>query len=154
MLVLASLACADNSGTKVEAASARNVDASAAVATSAPTVKSYKIGDVIQVQEHTIVLNEVSLAGKTLVANLTVENLGAEDVVVSSLVSFEARDGEGTPLEIDIFSCGPSLDGTVLAGDKLRGDVCWTAPNDATSFRLYYRDNIFGSGAVIWSLAR
>jgi hypothetical protein len=56
-------------------------------------------------------------------------------------------------LEQAIFNCNPGLDGKVLPGDLLRGNICWTG---ATSdmIKIYYEASLFGEGAVVWEITR
>lgn len=115
-----------------------------------PKVQVYHIGDIIQTKDHTIVLNSAQVQGTVLVANFTVENLGSKDMPVSSLLSFSAKDAEGTKLEQEIFDCSPSLDGNVLPGDKLKGDICWNGASGST--KIYYEPSLFGSGAIVWEV--
>ena len=138
-----------------QTAAAQPTKEPAATPASAPNGQGqrYKIGDVVKVEDHTIVLNSAKVQGSTLVANFTIDNQGSKEVAVSSMLSFEAKDSEGTKLEQDIVDC-PSggLDGKVLAGDKLKGNICWKAPAGATGIRVYYTASLLGSGAVVWEL--
>jgi len=146
-LVLAALACGGSStGTKVG-------ESSGTSATSAPPkVEVFKVGDIVEVDKHTIVLNSAEVKGGVVHANFTVENKDTSDLAMSSIMSFTAKDNEGTKLEQEIFDCGSSgLDGKVLPGDKLKGDICWKG---AASFpvKIYYEASLFGSGAVVWEV--
>lgn len=144
-LVISVLACGgDNTGEKVD-------EVDAGPTSAPPTLQTYGVGDVIQVGDHTIVLNSAGISGDTLKANFTIENKGAEDITVSSMLSFEAKDSEGTKLDQEIFDCGSALDGSVLAGDKLKGDICWSGAT-TPSCRIYYKAELFGSGAVVWEV--
>ena len=142
VLVLATLACGgSNTGVKVD-----EVD----TATKAPAeVETYGVGDVIEVKGQTIVLNSVELTGKILQANFTVENKGDDEFTVSTILSFSAKDDEGTKLEEDIFDCSPGLGGTILAGDKSKGNVCYETTGNAP-YKIYYEATLFGSGAIVW----
>lgn len=124
------------------------------VAVTATAVKPvlYKVGDIVQVGEHTITLTNATIQNGTLTATFSIENTGSEEISISSLLSFEARDAEGNKLEQSIFDCdSSSLDGKVLPGDRLKGSICWTAPG-AGPFRIYYEAELFGSGAVVWEV--
>jgi len=117
-----------------------------------PTVELNKIGDIMQVGDQTIVLNTAEFQGNTLHANFTIENKGSTDLNISSLISFEAKDSEGTKLEQEIFDCGTSsLSGKVLPGDKLKGDICWSGATTDT-VKIYYSAELFSSGAVVWEV--
>ena len=113
-------------------------------------VDTYAVGDLIQLSDHTIVLNSVEFLGNILKANFTVENQGASDLTISSLLLFEARKSDGSGLEQEIFNCGSPFDGSVIAGDKLTGDICWNGASPEDGIKLYYEANLFGSGAIIW----
>lgn len=148
LLVLVALACGSSStGVKV-GETTTNPPTSAP-----PQVVVYKIGDVIQVGDQTIVLNNAEFQGNKLVANFTIQNKGSSDLTVSSMLSFTAKDSEGTKLEQDYFNCGSSLDGKILPGDKQKGDICWN--NTTTnSVKIYYEAELFGSGAVVWEVTK
>lgn len=166
-LALAAMACiceSSNSGQKVgevtrvsPTTAPRNKSEQTAVEiappispTSTPVrTTTYAIGDIIQVEDGTIVLNSAGVQGNKFIANFTVGNNGSSDIAVSSVMSFSARDGEGTRLEQD-WDCSPSLDGSVIPGDKLKGNVCWTGAPD--KIKIYYEASWFGQGAVVWVL--
>lgn len=145
VLIVPALACGEsNAGTVV--------GTTVPSATVAPAVLQLnKIGDVVQVQGQTITLNSAQVSAGVLTANFTIANTGNASINVSSLLSFTAKDSDGTKLAPD-FGCGTSsLDGTIMPGDKLRGDICWNTTS-ASPFRIYYEANIFGSGAVVWQI--
>jgi hypothetical protein len=143
MLMLAALACgSDNSGVKVgTSVGATTVPKSATV---------YAVGDLVQVKDHTIVLNSTTLTGNVLKANFTIENKGKSDLAVSSMLSFSAKDSEGTKLEQQILDCGAQIDGKVLTGDKVKGDICWKGAKKPV--KIYYESNFLSSGAVVWEV--
>jgi len=139
--------CGDsNIGTKVG-----EQDKSPAVSPSAISI--YGIGEVIQVKNHTIVLNSATFVGNRLTANFTIENLGSTDLAISSIIDFTARDNEGNRLEEDIFDCSPSLGGTILPGDKIKGNICWDGAV-TESIKIYYEASLFGSGAIVWEVRK
>ncbi len=113
-------------------------------------VEVFGVGDVVQIQDHTIVLNSVEFRENVLQANFTIENQGSSDVAVSSMLSFDARKRDGTTLEQEIFDCGASLDGSVIPGDKLRGDICWSGASLDDGIKIYYEAGLFGEGAIVW----
>lgn len=61
----------------------------------------------------------------TVVADLTAESLASKQQQISSLMQFAARNGDGRTLDRTLIDCGNSLDGVVLPGGKLRGELCW-----------------------------
>lgn len=147
VLVLAGIACGgSNVGEKV--------DTQPSEPTPTPGVQTYAIGDVIKIQEHTIVLNSVEIQGNRIKANFTIENTGTEEFTVSSLMDFEAKADDGTKLTEGFGGdCSPTLGGSVLSGDKLRGPICWDGLQ-ADKARIYYRPTLFGKGAIVWDVAR
>lgn len=148
LFVVFILACGtSNVGTQVGTSAPSSTNAPAAP----PKTTIYKIGDVIEVDDHTIVLNSADITENVLKANFTLNNTGAEDENVSSLISFSAKDSDGVKLEESIFDCGSAFGGKVLPGEKLRGDICWKT-TAARPIRIYYEANLFGSGAVVWEI--
>lgn len=158
-LVFGSLACgsSSNTGTKIGETGGQQSGSAGQepAATKAPAqVQVYKVGDVIELNDHTIVLNSAEVKGNILHANFTIENKGSSDLAVSSIISFSAKDNEGTKLEQNIMDCGSAmLDGKVLPSDKVKGDICW---NGATKLpvKIYYQANLLGSGAVVWEISQ
>ena len=145
VLIIVSLACGgSDTGEKVGESGETSVPDS-------PKVEVYKVGDIIQAKDHTIILNSATLQGSALRANFSIENLGAEEIVVSSIMSFDAKDSDGVVLEMDWFDCGTQLDGTVLPGDKLKGDICWSGAT-TTIAKIYYKTSLLSSGAVVWEV--
>jgi hypothetical protein len=63
-------------------------------------------------------------------ADITAELLAKNQLAISSLMQFAARNSDGADLDRTI-KCGNTLDGVVLPGKKMRGEMCWkhaTAP--------------------------
>jgi chitodextrinase len=144
-LIVASIACGtSNTGVKVG-------DATSAPTTESAKAITYKVGDVIELQDHRITLNGGDYKGGILKVNFTTENTGTKDMTVSSLISFDAKDADGTKLDQSIMDCGTSMDGKVLAGDKLKGDICYTLAKPGL-VKIYYTASLFGSGATVWEL--
>jgi Uri superfamily endonuclease len=103
-------------------------------------------------EDHTIRLNSIEYQGTVLIANFTIENLGTSDLNVSSMLSFSAKKDDGTKLDQEIFDCGTSnLGGSVLPGDKLRGNICWSGASPEDDIKIYYEASLFGQGAVVWN---
>jgi len=144
VLFLAILACGgSNTGQKIG-------ESTSAGPTNTPGVTLYKAGDIIKLSDHTIVMNRGEVKTKILQANFTIENTGTSDLAVSSLLSFSAKSSDGTKLDLS-FDCGSSLDGKVLSGDKLKGDICFTLAGKAP-YRIYYEAGLFSSGAIVWEI--
>jgi Uri superfamily endonuclease len=169
VLLLASLACgSSNQGTVITPAAQENVQEESSPAGEStieeaedeepvvekdtqPAIDVYQVGDLVEIKEHTIRLNSVEYQGSMLVANITIENHGSSDLIVSSMLSFSAKKDDGTKLDQEYFDCGSSgLDGSVLPGDKLRGDICWSGAHPEDGIKIYYEASLFSQGAVVW----
>jgi len=149
VLVVASLACGSTSTGGQVVSTANNASQS----TSAPPqVQTNKIGDVIQVGSQLVTLNSAQISGGNLQVNFTIENKGTESLALSSLMNFEAKSNDGTKLDEEIFDCpSGSLGGTVLAGDKLRGNICWKGLT-TSSAKIYYTPELFSSTVIVWEV--
>ena len=115
-IILVTLACGtSNTGEKVGEVSSP---------TTAPAkVEVYKVGDVIKVDDYTITLDSAEVQGSKLIANFTIDNTsGAKEQVISSIISFSAKDTDGNKLDYTLCDAS-QLDGKVLAGDKLKGSL-------------------------------
>jgi hypothetical protein len=147
-LVISMLACGTaTAGGQVVSTS------SGPTATTAP-MQVNKIGDVVAVGTQTITLNSAKVTASEVQANFTVENTGTSSLVVSSIASFEAKTSDGTKLDQDMMGCSSgSMDGTVLAGDKLKGDICWTGAI-TNSVKIYYTPELFGGTVIVWEVTK
>lgn len=87
------------------------------------------------------------------IVDVTVENTGDESETVSSLMMFKLFDSQGYNYTITI---GPetqgSVDGEISAGRKLRGELAFEIPKDATGLELQIDPTLFGSGQIIVNL--
>jgi hypothetical protein len=150
VLVIASIACGSTSagGTVVSTAAANQP-------TLTPVqMQTNNIGDVVQSDTQYITLNSAQITGSSLQANFTVENKGSDSLTISSLMSFEAKGSDGTKLSIDIMDCpSGSLDGTILAGDKLKGNICWSGVT-TDSVKIYYTPNFLGDTVIVWEVKK
>ena len=126
--------------------------------TEAPATQLYKAGDVIKLKDYTIILNSTEFITseyneELLKANFTVENQGTNQLNISGFLEFTARNEDGTKPDLTSLGCGTELSGSILPGDKLRGDICWKAPFSST-IKIYYTPELFGTTAVIWEVKK
>lgn len=115
---------------------------------AAPTIPVHQLGEAVDVTGHRITLTAVENANGVVKANFLIENTGNVEITVSSMMSFMAKNISGVKLDQD-YMCGASLDGSVLPGDKLKGDICWKT-GGATPIWLYYELSAFSGGAIVW----
>lgn len=125
----------------------------ATTAPSVPVVTIYKVGEIIQIGSSTITLNSATFNGAILDTNFTIENNGTEEMAISSIISFSAKDDSGTKLEEEIFDCGSSIGGSILPGDKTKGSVCWKGFTSDT-VKIYYTPDLFSSQTVVWEVSK
>jgi hypothetical protein len=129
------------------------------LACAASSNATYKVGELVQVGNITIVLNGAKLQGGKLSANFTIENKGTEDLTISSMLNFSAKGSDGTKLAPEISNCGKGmggrLDGKVLPDDKVKGDICWKGATTDT-VKIYFDAVPFGSGSntVVWEITK
>ena len=72
-------------------------------------------------------------------------NNSEESESISSLMQFELKDDNGIEQEMAIFAEGVgSLDGTVLPGDKMTGEIAYELPIDVEGpLYLYFLPDLF-----------
>lgn len=76
-------------------------------------------------------------------------NNGDESEVVSSLAQFSLRDGTGQRYDQALTTSGSaSLDGDVLPGGRLRGEIVYEVPLTATALELVISDPFRGAVSV------
>lgn len=111
----------------------------------------HAIGEAVAIEDVIVTMNSAAIEGEKLKANFLIENQRQEDFHSSQLITFTAKDDEGNQLEHSIFDCGTSsLDGSILPGDKLRGDICWTITTGNT-FKIYFDA---GASTAVWQVER
>ncbi|MBN2047340.1 MAG: zinc ribbon domain-containing protein, partial [Anaerolineaceae bacterium] len=113
--------------------------------TATITMKSlYEIGEPAVFHDHTVYLVGVEhLSTGVLKATFLILNQGSEPLTVSSWLDFEAALADGTMLEKEIFDCGPALDATLIVGDQLLGDICFSGAADLSGLRITYTPTLF-----------
>lgn len=81
-----------------------------------------------------------------LVVDLTIENTGSEDLVISSLMTFELKgtDGEKGKYAFLTKNITSQLDGSVMPNDILKGQIAYDVKTD-TKYYFYYRDSLLDS---------
>lgn len=130
-------------------------------------LQKYAIGETVNVDDLQIVINEVKEIPGTqyfepeegkrfILVDLTLDNLGSDDFIVSSLLFFALKDDTGQEYSISISgltaSEGKSPDGTIIPGDKLRGQLVYEIPIEASGLVLIFEPNLLGSSSVRFDL--
>lgn len=78
-----------------------------------------------------------------LVIDATIENMGSEEFTVSSLMSFDLKDenGEKGRIKSSLDAVNSSLDGSIMSGDKLKGQIAFDV-KDSEKYYFYYQDSL------------
>lgn len=129
--------------------------------------QTYNIGDVIAMGTTNITVNEVQYpagddfnkpnAGfKFLVVDITIENTSATAINVSTLLQMSVKDASGQKFDVNfsasMASGGSSPDGEIAPGEKLRGQVGFQVPENATGLVFVFDADVWGSGKAFVAL--
>ena len=81
-----------------------------------------------------------------LLIDLTIENTGKEELAISSIMSFELKtpDGEVAEQSYMLEAIKSQLDGSVMAGDLLKGQVAYDV-KEADKYYFYFKDSLVDS---------
>lgn len=129
-----------------------------------PEKTEFGIGDVVELQDITATMTKVyetsgsqflaPAEGNTfIVCEFEIENNSNEDIVVSSLMSFEAYvDDYSTSMSISAMTSvdTPQLDGTVAAGKKMHGVIGYEAPADWTNIEVRFTPDFWSGKDIIF----
>lgn len=98
--------------------------------------------NTINTGDSLMTLVDTNYSGTTLVVTLLFENISNQNITISEF-DFEAKDGNYEKLNIDWFDCpGSSLSGTLVPGDKLKGNICFENAK-TTPIKISYQPNLF-----------
>jgi hypothetical protein len=158
LFVTGESSCSSTSGNAGSAVSSSSPRASATPQQSVFQVgQAVKVGNsmiftVTAVQSSAGTDFEKPQKGQFLVVNVSLQNISSKSQTVSSILSFELRDGSGQSYNETILSTAPKPpDGEIAPNDKLAGGLTFDVPKPQ-SFKLYFKNDVFGSGAVVVDL--
>jgi len=129
--------------------------------------QTYNVGDVISMGTTNITVNEVlypagdqfnkpNAGFKFLVVDVTIENTSATAINVSTLLQMSVKDSGGQKFDVDLMasvaSGGSSPDGEIAPGEKLRGQVGFQVPENATGLVFVFDADVWSSGKVFVAL--
>lgn len=124
---------------------------------------AFNLGEAVQVGTLSITVNEVkpvegnqfakpAEGNQFLMADITLENTGSTAESISTLLQMWLKDPTGQRYKVDLLamtaSGGTSPDGELAAGEKLKGQVAFEVPADATGLLFVFDGNVFGAGKV------
>lgn len=153
LFVIGSSAGSNNNSTKIGENSTNT-----STSTPTPTTKSenlladsYKVGDVVKVGDYifsVLSFNEnvqstnqfiTPKAGNKFVQiELSIENQSKDKTTVSTILQMYMKDKEGAKYTQTFLPDQKSLDGELLAGDKIKGQLSYEVPTTASGFKFYY----------------
>lgn len=124
-------------------------------------VKTFKIGDVIELNDFRITVNGIrtsngsqfikpSEGNEYLYVDATVENISNEEQTVSSVMMFKVVDQDGRAMNQSIVDdANGQLDGTVGAGRKISGEYVVEVPTGATGLELQFDSSLIGNQIIV-----
>ena len=127
-----------------------------------PTQRDFAVGDTIKVgnMEVTVLGHKTHEGGGFLtpdagnvyyLIDVVIANKGDKAESISSMLMFDLRDGDGFSQSISFGaqSAGQSgLDGSVLPGKVIRGDLGYEIEKNTTGYELQINLNVFGSSGL------
>jgi len=116
--------------------------------------KTYQVGDEIRFGQGIIHLNSLSFSDGRMRANFTLQNNSSQPLDIDPQDAFAAFDGEGTELDLTVLECGRSqLFGRILAGDRLRGNLCWKELNTQQDIEISFQGEFMEDRTYRWEAA-
>jgi len=132
-----------------------------------PANTEYKVGDTIQLKNHSILVNSVNKNYKSgnqfdkpqdsnnsfVVVDVTVTNTGNDDLSVNDF-GFKLEDETGTQRNTTFggLADGKLQSVTLSKGGKTSGKIVFEAKTGSATLKLHYQGGIFGGEEVIVNL--
>ena len=120
--------------------------------------QKYAVGDIVKVGDIQLVINEVKeipgteffkpeAGNRFVIIDVTMEKVGTADHAASSIMEFTLKDDSGQEysesFSAEAASGGKAPGGTIIPGDKLRGQIGYEIPISAKGFVLTYSNGFF-----------
>jgi hypothetical protein len=127
------------------------------------TQQIFNVGDVIAMGTTTLIVNEIlypvgdqynkpKAGNKYLVVDFTIENKSETAISFSSLLQTWLKDSKSQKYAVDLMasvaSGGSSPDGEIAPSEKLRGQVGFQVPENATGLVFVFDADVWGTGKV------
>lgn len=124
---------------------------------------SYKVGDIVSVGDYLVTVNSfknniatdnqfiVPKDGNQFVqVDITIENKGKDKTNISTLLQMYVKDSEGSKFNQTFIPDQKSLDGELLSGDKVKGQLTYEVPKNVSGMKYYYNAAfLFGKSIVV-----
>lgn len=124
----------------------------------------YKIADQVKSGDYVFSVNSVRKSTGTqyikpadgsiyLIPNVTIQNNSKDKATISTLIQMYIKDSEGNKYTPAIFSDATGkVDGELLAGDKVKGDVGFEIPTTAKGLKFYFNPNWISGESIVVDL--
>ncbi len=131
------------------------------------TQAMFAVGDVIEIGELTLTINEVTNppgdsfnkpdeGNLFVVVDITIQNQDSEAASVSSMLQMSLKDDTGQVYDLDLMASvaagGKTPDGEIAPGETIRGQVGFQVPVEATGLVFVFDADVWGSGKVFVAL--
>jgi hypothetical protein len=133
----------------------------------ADTNKTYKVGDQVQSGDFVFTVNSVRKDPGSLyfkpkdgnvyqVTNVTIENKSKDRTNISTLLQMYVKDADSTKYTPTVISTDTTgqVDGELLAGEKVKGDVSFEVPTTATGLKFYFTPEWLSGGTIVVDLGQ
>ncbi len=129
--------------------------------------ETFQVGDVVDIGNFTLTVNEVfSPPGddfsqpkdgyKFVAVDVTIENKTEKAAGISSMLQMALKDATGQSYRVDLLAStatgGSTPDGELVPGEKIRGQVGYQIPVDASGLVFVFDADVFGAGKVFVAL--
>lgn len=128
------------------------------------TKSEYSIGETAETKNFNITVNSIkSLDGNEFISpdegeewiaiDMTFENTGEESKYIGGIFELSLKDQDGRSKDYNIFGdTDGSLDGDVLPGEKLSGEISFIISGDEASLILYYQPTFSTSKPIKFTI--
>ncbi len=130
------------------------------------TPEIFNIGDSVETSESIFTVNAVRTDSGSrymkpdegniyYIVDVTIENKIDESISISSMMMFSLFDSEGYSYDeaLGVETKG-RVGGEISPGRKLRGEIAYEIPANATGLELQIDPSLFGNGQAIYKLDR
>ena len=162
------LAIGSNKSSNTATASQPNTTTKADTTSAPPPTRHFKIGETVSVGntwQITITSIRTSPGGtyikpskdadQFLIISTTMKNISDKEQESYGVAGYKLRDTDGTQMSIAIYTddnVQQAPSGKVEAGSQIKGDLVYEVPKVSKNLQLFYENNLFESGQVIWDI--
>ncbi len=162
ILLGALLACGESNNT----GSLAGTSNASSQSQSTATTQHFKVSDVVKVGDTwQVTVNKVKTSHGDdiiqpesgnifVIINVTVKNISDKAQTISSLLNFSYKAADGTKGKDSLLTSGvsPAPDGSVEAGDAVKGDLVYEVPASQKTGTLAFQADIISNGATVWDI--